>query len=103
MADFIRDFYFGRFEPWARRTKRDSEAQKISETLSHNEEYLLDSLSGDDLILFQDYAKAWNELLATSDLDSFVSGFRLGAGFALDTFARDDCPCSQPRADGAGC
>ena len=102
MANFIQDFYYGRFEPWARRTQRDSEAQKISETLSRNEEYLLDSLSGDDLILFHDYTKAWNELLTTSDLDSFISGFRLGARFALDTFVVSDCTSSQPRADGAG-
>lgn len=103
MANFIKDFYYNKLEPWARRTKRDSEAQKISETLSHNEKYLLDSLSGDDLILFQDYVAAWGELLAASDLDSFISGFRFGAGFALDTFASDTPGDSQPRADGAGC
>ena len=103
MANFIQDFYYGKFEPWARRARPDSEAQKISETLSHNEEYLLDSLSGDDLILFQDYVAAWGELLAASDLDSFISGFRFGAGFALDTFASDDCSYIKPRADGAGC
>lgn len=103
MANFIQDFYYGKFEPWARRAQPDSEARKISETLSRNEEYLLDSLSGDDLILFRDYVAAWGELLATSDLDSFMSGFRLGARFALDTFARDDCSYIKPRADGAGC
>lgn len=102
MSNFIQDLYYGKLEPYARRTQRDSEAQKISETLSHNEEYLLDSLSGDNLILFQDYTKAWGELLEKNDLDSFTSGFRLGARFALDTFVVSDCPSSQPRADGAG-
>lgn len=92
MSKFIQDFFNGKFEPCARKARQDSEAQRISETLSRNEEVLMSILTGNDLKLFQDYVKAWGDLLTASDEDSFVSGFRLGARFALDTFASEDRP-----------
>ena len=39
--------------------------------------------------LFTQYADAWGDLNAQSDLDSFVCGFRMGAQMALDTFKND--------------
>ena len=103
MSNFIQDFYYGRFEPWVHRIRPGSEAQRISETLSQNEEALINRLTGDELKLFQAYMKVWGEVLASNCLDNFICGFRLGAGFTYDTFIRDDCSYNQPRKGGAGC
>ena len=40
--------------------------------------------------LFSEYVNAYNEFLAFSIADGFISGFRLGARFTYDTFVESD-------------
>lgn len=62
------------------------------QTLSNNEDFLLKELSGDAQKRFLEYVDAWGIVNGESVLDSFITGFRLGARFAYDTFVSDDAP-----------
>lgn len=92
MENFIQEFFYGNIEPQARGIRDGGEAKRQSEILSRCETELLKNLTGDDLKLFQEYMKAQAGLLELTDLDSFISGFRLGARFTYDTFVNDDRP-----------
>ena len=60
--------------------------------LSNNEDFLLKELSGDAQKRFLEYVDAWGIANGESVLDSFITGFRLGARFAYDTFVSDGEP-----------
>ena len=62
------------------------------QTLSNNEDFLLKELSGDAQKRFLEYVDAWGIVNGESVLDSFITGFRLGARFVYDTFESDDAP-----------
>ena len=62
------------------------------QTLSNNEDFLLKELSGDAQKRFLEYVDAWGIVNGESTLDSFITGFRLGARFAYDTFVFDNAP-----------
>lgn len=62
------------------------------QTLSNNEDFLLKELSGDAQKRFLEYVDAWGIVNGESTLDSFITGFRLGARFTYDTFVSDDAP-----------
>ena len=100
MSGFIEEFYYGNIEPQACNTELNKELKKMLSALAEKEELLtaklnalvenekvLDStLKGEEKDLFLKYINAHNEFLAVSITDSFISGFRLGARFAYDTF-----------------
>lgn len=60
--------------------------------LSDNEEYLTKELEGESLQKFLDLVNAWSVVNGESNLDSFITGFRLGAQFTLDTFVETEAP-----------
>ncbi|MBQ4546115.1 MAG: hypothetical protein IJA17_03040 [Oscillospiraceae bacterium] len=60
------------------------------QTLSNNEDFLLKELSGDAQKRFLEYVDAWGIVNGESVLDSFITGFRLGARFAYDTFVKEE-------------
>ena len=60
------------------------------QTLSNNEDFLLKELSGDAQKRFLEYVDAWGIVNGESTLDSFITGFRLGARFAYDTFVKEE-------------
>ena len=62
------------------------------QALSNNEDFLLKKLSGDAQKKFLEYVDAWGIVNGESVLDSFITGFRLGAKFAYDTFVSKDAP-----------
>lgn len=60
--------------------------QRTLRTISTNEDCLTEHLSGEEKKRFLDFADAWSAFNGDSTLDGFVTGFRLGARFVLDTF-----------------
>ncbi|MBQ8596130.1 MAG: hypothetical protein IJ406_09300, partial [Oscillospiraceae bacterium] len=54
--------------------------------LSENEDTLLEKLPLEDKKLFLEYVDAWGIVDGESVVDSFVTGFRLGARFTYDVF-----------------
>lgn len=86
MKNIIKELYCGNIDPQARGFQKDSYLQKQITIISENEALLTDKLTGDEKKAFLSFANASNIVLAESELDSFLVGFRLGARFAYDTF-----------------
>lgn len=92
MKDFIQEFYYGNIDPQARTTKCNKAVQKEMTILSDVEEYLTEKLTGEEKSKFLDFVNAWSVVNGESTLDSFITGFRLGAAFTLDTFVSTSAP-----------
>ena len=61
-------------------------------TIRESEDFLADTLTGEEKKRFLDFVDAWSAFNGDSTLDGFVTGFRLGARFVMDTFLCDDLP-----------
>lgn len=90
MSGFIEEFYYGNIEPQACSSELNTELKRMLSTLTEKEELLTATLNGEEKDLFSKYVNAYNEFLAFSIADSFISGFRLGARFTYDTFVESD-------------
>ena len=53
-------------------------------------EELLKSLDGEDKDLFLRFCNAYSEFLGESELEAFITGFRLGARIVMDIFLSND-------------
>lgn len=90
--NFIEEFYYGNINPQARSSEQNPKVQKDMQTLSESEDFLTDKLSGEEKRRFISYVDAWATVNGESNLDSFITGFRLGARFVFDTFVTDKAP-----------
>ena len=92
MSNIIEDFYYGNLDPQARSTKENKAVQKQMEILMLNEDFLTENLSGESKKKFLEFSNAWSVVNGESNLDSFITGFRLGANFTYDTFINEEAP-----------
>ena len=92
MSNFIEEFFYCNIDPQARTLKTNRKIRREMQTLSNNEDFLLKELSGEPQKQFLEYVDAWGIVNGESTLDSFITGFRLGARFAYDTFVSEDAP-----------
>ena len=53
---------------------------------------LTEQLAGENKELFLRFCNAYAEFMGESELDTFITGFRFGARFMMDTFLSDDAP-----------
>ena len=90
MSGFIEEFYYGNIEPQACSSELNKELKKLLSALTEKEELLTAKLNGEEKDLFSEYVNAYNEFLAFSIADGFISGFRLGARFTYDTFVESE-------------
>ena len=88
MSTFIEEFYYGNIEPQEVNSELTPKFKKKLSNLAEKEEQLTARLTGEDKELFQDYVSAYIEFSTTSNADSFISGFRLGAKFTYETFIK---------------
>ena len=86
MVNFIEELYYGNIEPQNRNLKQKKNYSREMNTLSKNEDILLEKLPLEDKKLFLEYVDAWGIVDGESVVDSFVTGFRLGARFTYDVF-----------------
>ena len=86
MADFIEELFYNNIDPQAKAIKTNRKIRREMQTLSNNEDFLLKELSGDAQKRFLEYVDAWGIVNGETVLDSFTTGFRLGARFTYDTF-----------------
>ena len=89
MSSIIEDFYYGNIEPQALSTEITPRLKKKLNVLVKKEEELSAMLPEKEKELFANYVSAYNEFSTTSNSDSFISGFRLGARFTYDTFVKN--------------
>lgn len=92
MAGFIEEFYYGNIDPQTRGFRKGTRIVKVSENINEIEEKLTERLNDEEKKLFLDFCNAYAELMGTSNLDSFIVGFRLGARLIMDTFMSEDAP-----------
>ena len=92
MTNFIEEFYYGNIDPQARSFEQNKKVQHDMQTLNESEDFLTDKLSGEEKKRFLQYVDAWASVNGESTLDSFITGFRLGARVMMDTFLSDDAP-----------
>ena len=88
MSNIIEDLYYGNIEPQELTTEITPRLKKKLSELVKKEEELTSKLSEAEKELFSNYTCAYNEFSSISNSDSFISGFRLGAKFAYDTFVK---------------
>lgn len=89
MSNIIEDFYYGNIESQELNTELTPKLKKKLSNLAKKKGQLTARLNGEDKELFQNYVSAYIEFSTTSNADSFISGFRLGAKFIYDTFVKN--------------
>ncbi len=94
MANIIEELYFGNIDPQARGYKKGDRIIKVSDDMNELEEKLTGRLNAEEKKMFLEFCNKnkYAELMGTSDLDSFIVGFRLGAKLIYDTFCSDEAP-----------
>lgn len=90
MSGFIKEFYYGNIEPQDCSPELAAKLKPTLNSLVEKEKALDTMLKGEEKDLFLKYVNTYNEFLALSITDSFISGFRLGASFAYDTFVESN-------------
>ena len=86
MKSFIEELYYGNIDPQNSGFEDDESVQRTLRTISENEDWLTEHLTGEEKKRFLDFADAWSAYNGDATLDGFITGFRLGARFVLDTF-----------------
>ena len=84
MRNFIEDFYYGNIESQQMNSDIEGKISKKFKLLVEKEELIDNKLEEELKALFDNYKDIYNEFLNICCLDSFTSGFKLGAGFAYD-------------------
>lgn len=86
MPGFIEEFYYGNIEPQEYSAELKAKLKKKQNELTQIEKELMGKLADADKGVFSEYADKYLAFLTTSLTDSFITGFRFGAKFTLDTF-----------------
>jgi len=92
VKSILEELYYGNIDPQSRCYRQGSHIFEVSAEMVDIEEQLNERLNGEEKEMFKRYVEAYAELMATSELDAFIVGFRLGARFAVDTFMSDEAP-----------
>ena len=88
MSNVIEELYYGNLEPQELTTEITPKLKNKLSSLAKKEEELTAMLPEKEKEQFANYVSAHNEFSSISNSDSFISGFRLGARFAYDTFVK---------------
>lgn len=91
-GNIIEELYYGNIDPQDRGYRPKSPVKKASDSLNDLEEKLTEQLVGENKELFLRFCNASAEFMGESELDTFITGFRFGARFMMDTFLSDDAP-----------
>ena len=90
MKSFIEELYYGNIDPQNSGFEDDEGVQRELQTISENEDWLTEHLAGEEKKCLLDFADAWSAFNGNTTLDGFITGFRLGARFVMDTFLHDE-------------
>ena len=99
MPNILEDLYYGNISPSERRVRPGSPAQKAMQKRDEIETKLNVSLSDEQKAEFSRYLEIGAEVLDSCCLDSFITGFRLGARFAHEIFVGTDAPFAELTMD----
>ena len=99
MPNILEDLYCGNLSPCQRAVRPDSKTQKLMQKQSDLESKLSGSLTEEQRANFEQYLSVSADLLDANCLDSFITGFRLGAKFAHEMFIGTDAPYANMLTD----
>lgn len=83
---FIEELFYGNPDPQSRSPHSTCRVSRNVAALDELEDAVTERLQGEDKRLFLDFVDAYDAFLGIADLESFTSGFRLGAAFTYDTY-----------------
>ena len=95
MPNILEDLYYGNISPCQRAVRPGSKVKKLMQKQSDLESKLNESFTEEQREIFEQYLSVSADLLGTNCLDSFITGFRLGARFTHEIFASDDAPMAK--------
>ena len=99
MYNILEDLYYGNITPNQRSVRPGSSIQKLMQKQSRLETKLTESLTEEQRTAFEQYLALSAELLDTNCLDSFITGFRLGARLTHETFLSSSAPFADLLSD----
>ena len=88
--NFIEELYYGNINPNEKRYKKATPYDKALSIFTANEDKLKEALSGEHLKLFNELVNASDEISATSGIENFKIGFRLGVLMMCDSLFSDN-------------
>ena len=92
MPNILEDLYYGNISPCQRTVRPDSRVKKLMQKQSELESKLNGSFTEEQQANFEQYLSLCANILDANCLDSFITGFRLGARFAHEIFVGTDAP-----------
>ena len=92
MPNILEDLYYGNISPCQRAVRPDSRVKKLMQKQSELESKLNGSFTEEQQANFEQYLSLCADLLDANCLDSFITGFRLGARFMHETLVGTDAP-----------
>ena len=95
MPNILEDLYYGNLSPCHRAIRPDSHVKKLMQKQSDLETKLNGSFTEEQRADFEQYLSVTADLLDANCLDSFITGFRLGARFAHEIFVGTDAPFAE--------
>ena len=99
MPNILEDLYYGNLTPCQRAVRPDSRVKNLMQKQSDLEAKLNESFTEEQWEIFEQYLSVSADLLDANCLDSFITGFRLGAQFAHETFVGTDAPFANLTTD----
>ena len=95
MPNILEDLYYGNLTPCQRTVRPGSRVKKLMQKQSDLESKLNGSFTEEQRANFEQYLSASADLLDANCLDSFITGFRLGARFTHETFVSNNAPLEK--------
>ena len=92
MPNILEDLYYGNLSPCQRAVRPDSKIQALMQKQSDLETKLSESLTEEQRANLEQYLSVSADLLDANCLDSFITGFRIGARFTHETFIGTAAP-----------
>ena len=99
MPNILEDLYYGNLSPSQRTVRPGSKVQKLSQKHCDLDTKLKSSFTEEQWEIFEQYLSVSADLLDANCLDSFITGFRLGARFTRETFIGTDAPFAELTMD----
>ena len=99
MPNILEDLYYGNISPCQRAVRPDSRVKKLMQKQRDLEVKLKESFTEEQRTNFEQYLSVTADLLDANCLDSFITGFRLGAHFMHETFLGTDAPFAELTKD----
>ena len=92
MPNILEDLYYGNISPCQRAVRPGSKVRKLMQKQSNLETKLSELLTEEQRATFEQYLSLTADLLDANCLDSFITGFRIGANFTHEIFVGTESP-----------